>query len=106
MLDSPHCLSRVGQKNKINMGKFTDQIRELKWELKKVYDPKNAFESPEVAAIMHKSRLLEEVMEGKEECIDCEGYGGTDCDECGHYRDCYTCNSTGLVEKEEDALVT
>lgn len=88
------------------MGKYTDQLRDLQWRLKQVYDPKTAFENVEVGKIMHEVRILEEIMEGKEECGNCDGLAGTECCECGQERECWVCNNTGLVEKMEDEKVT
>lgn len=87
------------------MGKFRDQINELNKEFLKVYIPSTAFTNPEIGKIQHKINALNEQMDGKEECPECDGWGGKECCECGQDRDCWACDNTGLVEKKQEELI-
>jgi hypothetical protein len=80
------------------MGQYKNEISRLREEMKKIYDPATALTDPRIADINRAIESVSLKMNGKEECLDCDGWGEIECDECGHERVCDSCDGEGLVE--------
>jgi len=80
------------------MTKLQEELRRLRWQFKKQYAPTTAMGNLDLIEIKNQIEAIEETLEKNDECIECEGYGDTTCDECGHEKHCWGCEN-GLIPK-------
>ncbi len=83
------------------MGFYTDKLKRYRSEFKARYDEvmPNAIGDEKLLEIQRHIEQVEEQMVGKKECPDCDGWGVTECDCCGHERDCENGCDAGLIDK-------
>ena len=81
------------------MSKLQEELGRLRYQFKRNYDPATAMGNPELIEIKHQIEAIEEILEKNDECESCNGFGGTECGECGHERECWHCEN-GLIPKE------
>lgn len=85
------------------MSKLQEELGRLRYQFKRKYDPDTAMGNLELLEISNQIGAIEETLEKNDECEQCDGFGGTECGECGHERECGYCDN-GLIPKEVEEL--
>lgn len=85
------------------MAKLARQLSDLRRQFQQLYDPATAFGNQDLLEINAQIQDIELILETHDECRECQGWGTTECHECGHDRDCTECED-GLVKKPMQPL--
>lgn len=68
-------------------------------ELKKVYNPKNAFGNADILNLVNDIAVDRDYMSRNKPCPQCEGTGYVECGECSQDKSCPDCHGEGYIPR-------
>lgn len=84
------------------MGIYNEKLERYKKEWREIWDSlpdSERFGNVRLLKLQTNIDNITADLDKNHECEDCNGWGVVECCECGHERDCTTCESTGLIPK-------